>query len=317
MRLQKLLGIILLFLSFQSCYIADSIFLVPSQTAEEEKSLQVKCETNVKEYIAERAAKELYTSYGFSELKIIKPLEIAQLEALEEKALNDPTNKSLQDEYSQKKAVIEERGIKTTLELGHLFSLASDSTGLSILEIDYTLNDQLQVIDIHPKILLTLPLDYAKVTDYFMQEYTIFNAPTYEEAKNLSIQFYNFFKEKMETYPIVSTKSDFLHHALDICKIVQDQRVFDQNYIAQSVLKSYVEKNRTDIIDYRALEFSPLYETNKDDSLVGYYFFHKFMGSYRDVLDTNVVLVEFSPYYQVDKIFQLTGTFESYTTNEK
>ena len=190
--------------------------------------------------------------------------------------------------------------------MGHLFSLASDSTGLSILEIDYTLNDQLQVIDIHPKIVLTLPLDYVKVTDYFMQEYTIFNAPTYEEAKNLSIQFYNFFKEKMETYPIVSTKSDFLHHTLDICKIVQDQRVFDQNYIAQSVLKSYVVKNRTDIIDYRALEFSPLYETNKDDSLVGYYFFHKFMGSYRDVLDTNVVLVEFSPYYQVDKIFQLT-----------
>jgi hypothetical protein len=30
-----------------------------------------------------------------------------------------------------------------------------------------------------------------------------------------------------------------------------------------------------------------------------------------------VVLVEFSPYYQVDKIFQLPETFESYTTNTK
>ncbi len=317
MQLKKSLGLIFLFVAFQSCYIADTIFLIPIQEEAEPESLQTKCENQIKKYIAERSPKEIYNSYGFSELKIIKPVELVQLEELEEKALNDPSNKNLQEEYNQKKAIIEELGIKTSIELGHLFTLSSDSTGLSILEVEYTLNDKLQVTDMHPKILLIVPLDYSRVTDYFLKEYTIFNAPTYEEAKNLSTQFYNFFKEKMETYPTVSTKSSFLHHALDICKIVQDQRVFDQNFISQSVFKTYLQKNRTDIKNYTAMEFSPLYETNKDDSLLGYYFFHKFMGSYRDVLDTNVVLVEFSPYYQVDKIFQLTETFESYTTNAK
>jgi hypothetical protein len=316
MKLKKTLGLILLFLTFQSCYIADSIFLVTPEV-EEPESLQTKCEHQVENYINARSTNEIYNSYGFSQLKIIIPVELVQLEALEEKALNDPSNKNLQDEYAEKKVVIEELGIKTTIELGHLFTLSSDSTGISILEIDYTLNDKLQVIDIHPKTLLTLPSDYARITDYFLQEHTIFNAPTYEEAKYLSLQLYNFFKDKMETYPTVTTKSAFLHHALDICKIVQSQRVFDQNYIAQTVFKTYLQKNRTDIKDYAAMEFSPLYETNKGDSLLGYYFFHKFMGSYREVLDTNVVLVEFSPYYQVDKIFQLPETFESYTTNTK
>jgi hypothetical protein len=316
MKLKKSLGLIFLFLTFQSCYIADSIFLVTPEV-EEQESLQTKCEKQVENYIAERSTKEIYNSYGFSQLKIIKPVELVQLETLEQNALNDPSNKNLQDEYTKKKATIEELGIKATIELGHLFTLSSDSTGLSILEIDYILNDKLQVTDIRPKIALTLPLDYARVTDYFLQEHTIFNAPTYEEAKYLSLQLYNFFKDKMETYPTVSTKSAFLHHALDICKIVQDQRVFDQNYIAQAVFKTYLQKNRADIKDYAAMEFSPLYETNKGDSLLGYYFFHKFMGSYREVLDTNVVLVEFSPYYQVDKIFQLTETFESYTTSTK
>jgi hypothetical protein len=316
MLLNKSLVLIFFLLTFQSCYIADSIFLAPP-VVEAEESLQSKCEKQVKNYITERSLKEIYTSYGFSQLKIIKPVQFVQLEELEEKALNDPSNKNLQDQYTQKKAEIAESGVKTSIELGHLFTLASDSSGLSILEIDYTLNDKLEVTTIHPKIILLLPLDYAKVTDYFMNEYTIFNAPTYAEAKNLSTQFYNFFKEKMETYPIVSTKSAFLHHALDVCKIVQDQRVFDQNFISQSIFKTYLQKNRTDIKDYTPLEFSPLYETNKDDSLLGYYFFHKFIGSYREVIDTNVVLVEFSPYYQVDKIFQLTETFESYTTNTK
>lgn len=322
MHLRIILSIIISGFLLHSCYIADELFEVDTQEESEETrgiNLQRKAERNIALDIHSKSDSATYTPFGFSQLSVVKPLAIENLESWEAQYKRTPGDTALAGKIERQKAFIRENRIERTAKLEHFFTLSDDSTGITILEVEYTLNDTLGVKSTTPKIILNVPEDYELVINYYFNEYTIIIAQTYSEGLRMSRALYRFFKTQLETYTTVSEKSNFLKHILDICKMVKLKGNFDQDFIVQSILKSYVKKERTDIQDYEALKFSELYETrnNTDDSVVGYYFFHKFIGNYESQKDTNVVLVEFSPYYEVDQIFQLEGTFESYTKQTK
>jgi hypothetical protein len=302
----------------QGCFITDQLF-VEEEEGTEEINIQAKAEQNVTAEIKSEIGKDEYTPYGFSQLKVIKPLEIVQLEEMELQLRLHPKDSALITKIQKQKEFITTNKIERTAELSHFFTLITDTLNINILEAKYTLNDTLGVVKMEPEIALTVPKSYQLMIDYYFNEYTIIIARTYTEGKQLSRSFYRFFKEQLETYKRVDEKSKFLKHTLDICTMVKFKGNFDQEYIVQKVIEKFIKKERKDIKDYTPLAYSTLFETknNTDNSVVGYYFFHKFMGNYADKKDTNVVLVEFSPYYQVDQIFQLDGTFESYTNQSE
>jgi len=304
-------------LFLQSCFIADEIFT--DTEVVEEDDLQKRAEENVTAYLKEQVGAAKYEPYGFNKLKIIKPVAILELEKLE-KALNaNPKDTSLQRQVNEQRTFIQNNNIERTAELTHFFTLVTDTSSIHVLEAKYTLNDTLGVKSMSPEIMLPIPPSYKLILDYYFNEYTILIAPTYAEARKISRSFYQFFKDELEKRKGVQAKSDFLRHALDICQLVKIKGEFNQDYITQSLLQQYIITERQDISEYEALEFSELYETknNEDESIVGYYFFHKFIGDYNNKKDTHVVLVEFSPFYEVNQVFQLEGSFESYLNKTK
>lgn len=318
MALKNLLALLILTLTIPSCFIANELLLDDEETPTD--SLQAKAELSAKKKTQSILNNEIYTPYGFSPLKIIKPVELIELEKLEKELQTSPADTALKAAYAEKKRFIDEAGIKRKTQLEHVFTIENDSTGvISVLEFKYTFNDTLAVINMDPEIFLKLDQSYRTILDYYFNEYTIFNATTYAEARRLSRNFYTFFKTQLESYEMLDEKSAFLKHTINICSLVKLTGKFDPNYLTQEIFKNYIAENRKDIADYESLVFSDLYETknNANDSIVGYYFFHKFIGNYANQKDTNVVLVEFSPYYEVGQIFQLENSFESYTTPKK
>ena len=314
MSLRIILGLFIVSSFLHGCFITDQLF-VEQEEPIEEINIQAKAEQNVSAEILSEIGKDEYTPYGFSQLKVIKPLELVQLEEMELKLRLHPKDSALMTKIQKQKEFIKKNRIERAAELSHFFTLITDTLNINIVEAKYTLNDTLAVLDMEPEIVLTVPKSYQLMIDYYFNEYTIIIAKTYTEGKKMSRSFYRFFKDQLETYDRVDEKSNFLKHILDICTMVKFKGDFDQEYIVQKVLEKFIKKERQDIKDYAPLAYSTLFETknNADNSVVGYYFFHKFIGNYADQKDSNVVLVEFSPYYQVDQIFQLDSTFESYT----
>ena len=309
--------IVIFFISsiiLSSCFVADEIFLEKESTSASD-NLQLKSENAVRAYIQADLTKESnYLAYGFSDIKIIKPLAIAELEDLENQLKSSPHDTILKTQYLEKKAYVRKMELERVIELDHFFTIEKDSNSIQILELTYFLNDTFGVRSFEPEILLSIPKDYKTVLDYYFNEYTIFMARSYSEGRKLSLNFYHFFKERLEQLETVQAKSKFLRHVLDICRIVKITGEFNQNFVLQTLLKNFILTEREDITNYEALEFSDLYETRNNDNneLLGYYFFHKFIGTYNTKLDTNVVLVEFSTYYEVDQIFQMDQPFENY-----
>lgn len=300
-----------------ACTITNDLF---SEKEEPPINLQATAEANVAQFIkTDLDSSEIYKSYGFTALKIIKPIAFEQLDQLQQELKENPGDSALIKQIEAKKAFIRNEKLERTANLDHLFTITNDTNSIGILELNYTLNDTLGVINWIPKMALNVPTSYGLIIEYFYKEHTIFKAPTYAEARDLSRSFYRYFKNQLETFTTVDAKSAFLKNTLNICIELKALGEFDQNKITQALFKRYIAEQRNDLTDYLPLEFSELYETknNTDSSLVGYYFFHKFSGNYSNQIDTNLVLVEFSPYYEIGKVFQLEGTMETYINPTK
>ena len=164
---------------------------------------------------------------------------------------------------------------------------------------------------------MKLPTGYDEVLDYFFYEYNIFLTHSFVESRELSHNFYAFFKQELELQPTLENKSAFLLHALRLTKEIKDRGSFDQQAIMETFSKDYISRYRQDISNYNPMQFSPLYENDTDstNSPIGYYFFHKFIGNYQGITDTNVVLIEFSPYYEIQSVYQMDRPFAQYFNN--
>lgn len=305
--------VLILCSTLSGCYIADEIFV--NQEKELPPSLQEQSETSVTKWINTKLKDETYTPYGFSKIKIIKPKEIVEVENLEKQLKSTPEDSTKANEIRQKRKYLRDNNIESKITLDHIFTFAKDTNALTIFEIEYILNDTLAVQRINPKILLNLPYSYSSILPYYIKEYTIFAASSYSEGRKLSRSFFRFYKTKLEEFSDIDEKSAFLEHTLDMSIYVKEKGNFDQNYIKKELLTKHMLKNRPDIADYAGKRYSELYETrnNEDNSLIGYYFFHEFIGTFNSQTDTNVVLVEMNEYYQIGSVFQLDQPFNTYT----
>ncbi len=298
------------------CFIVDDLLAPPPK--EKEKTLQERSETAIKLYVRNNAKSDKYDPYGFGELKIVKPLEIQELEELEEEQTQNNSDHQARKIDSLKKHIRENR-IERTVELEHFFTL-KDSVNpkkIQVLESTFILDDTLGVKNFKPQLILELDPKLEDVLVYYFFEYTIFLAETYQSSKELSIEFYNFFKSGLENIKSIERKSEFLAHVLDLCDYVKKNGSFDPDIILQDKVSDHISTKRNDISEYSSINFSSLFvKTAEEDENrfdpEGYYFFHKFIGSYKNEIDTNVVMVEFSKYYEIDNIYQMDRPFERY-----
>lgn len=295
-----------------SCYFVDDIFDPPS---DEKESLQSRCESAISNYIKTTTG-ETYSPYGFGSLTIHKTEEIIELEKLESEQKVNPSAE-LDSAVAQQKRYVEENKLGRTLDLDHFFTL-TDSTGLlKIFETNFILNDSLQVTDLSAKIMLRMDGKYEETLSYFFFEYNIFMTSSYYESRNLSNNFYAFFKDELEKRSGLTEKSDFLRHSLKLVHEIKAKGAFDQQAILEDNVQVYLKEKRKDIKDYEYLKFSELYQKQEEnsDEITGYYFFHKFIGNYLEQVDTNVIMIEFSPYYEITSIFQMDRPFDVYFKN--
>ena len=292
-----------------SCYFVDDIFDPPK---ENEPSLYDRSQKSISSYLHNQKS-YTYDPLGFGELIIKKPIEIVELEELEAKRKEKPSA-ALDSAIAQKEQHIKTFGIGRTIELDHFFTF-EDSTGtVTIYETTFTLNDTLGVKNISAKIKLDIEHKYESILEYFFYERPIFLSTSYQDSKVLSQNFYAFFKGELERRASLEDKSAFLLHTLEMTRQVKLKGSFDQQYVLERESNIHLKNNRPDITEYEDLKFSDLYQTTSEnsDEVTGYYFFHKFIGSFKEQKDTNVVLIEFNPYYEIDKIYQMDRPFAQY-----
>jgi hypothetical protein len=292
-----------------SCYFVNDIFDPPE---EKKQSLQDLSQESVSNYLKKTTKGETYEPFGFGNLTIHKPEEILELERLEKKFKLNPSIE-LDSSIARKKRFIQLNKIERTIVLDHFFTLTDSVGKLKIFETNFTLNDTLGVKELSANIMLHLSSKYKDALSYYFYEYNIFNSPSYYESRNLSSNFYAFFKEELEKRDGRVQKTAFLLHALKMTYQVKLRGEFNQQVILEKMVTDYIVAERKDISDYRGLDFSELYQTqNEQEELMGYYFFHKFIGSFQEQLDTSVVLIEFSKFYEIDMIYQMDRPFGTY-----
>jgi hypothetical protein len=305
----KIALLLLLGFGMNSCFFLNDILDPPK---EPEPTLQDKSEKSVSDYIRENVP-GTYRAYGFGRLTVRKPIEIVELEQMEKE---NETKKSykLQKKIDRQKKIIERNNIERMVELDHFFTIKNENGKVTVFETNFLLNDTLGVKDMSAKILLKLPDGYEEVLDYFFFEYNIFLTHSYVESRELSQNYYAFFKKELENQTSMTDKSAFLLHCLKLTKQIKDRGEFDQQAIMESFAQEHIRTKRKDIIDYNAMNFSPLYQNAEEgkDIPMGYYFFHKFIGSYEGAQDTNVVLIEFTPHYEIQNIYQMDRPFDQY-----
>lgn len=310
----RVISLFTLLLILSSCFVADNIFLDESQEVSSD-NLQKKAEEAVKAHIKSDIQNEVtYKPYGFNSIKIIKPIAIVELDRLEEEYKKNPNDTIKKLNYEKQLAHVRKMQIERTVKIDHFYTLQKDSADIQVFEVSYYLNDTFGIKSFEPEISLNINQTEREILDFYFYEYTLFRARTYSEGRTLSLNFYRHFKGRLEEIDDRKTKSAFLRHVLDLCTIVRVTGEFNQDNVVQAITQKYILKNRADIIDYAPLDYTTLYETknNENDELMGYYFFHKFSGTYNNITDTSVVLVEFSPYYEVNQIFQMEEPFEFY-----
>lgn len=297
-----------------SCYFADAIF---EEEEVPEETLQVKSQNAVAAYLSQKVDQK-YEPYGFGIITIHKPKAIDDLEKLETKKTEQGfSTPELDSAIANKKRYIEQYGIERTVDLDHFFTLKDSLDNCTVFETNFILNDTLGIKDLSAKIITKIPKDYVSILSFFFYEKPIFLHDSYQESKEMSYNFYAFFKKELESKTNLTDKSAFLLHALKMTREVKIKGTFDQQYVMERQVKNLLGKERTDITEYKSLAFSNLYQTVDDSTNenLGYYFFHKFTGTYNEQADTNVVLVEFSPYYEVGNIFQMDRPFAQYFNN--
>lgn len=297
-----------------SCFFADDIFDPPTP---KEPTLQELSEKSIQEYLQAKT-EFTYMPYGFNTIKIVKPIEIVEVEKLEEQKRNQGySNAELDSSIAKKRRFIEAKQIERTIVVDHFFTFTDSLKNTIVYETQFTLNDTLGVKNVQAKIKQEIEPDYVSILSFFFYEKPIFLATSFQESKLLSQNFYAFFKEELERKKDLFEKSEFLLHALKITREVKIKGEFQQQEVLERFVKRHMDENRPDIEEYKSLLFSDLFQTNKDDSdeILGYYFFHKFIGEFKEVTDTNVVLIEFTPYYEIDQIYQMDRPFAPYFKN--
>ncbi len=297
-----------------SCFIADDIFL-----EEEEPELTLPLEVIVKDSIyhyilSQKGENQRYLSYGYEPLRVIVPEEIKIKERWENRqnVLGfDPEMVNSKIAYYD--SIVKARNLSRKISMVHTFSLREiGDTVLDLQSINFILSNELSVLDFVPSYMVNLSLEEEKVFAKFNYDTPILKAYSYSESQSLSKKFYGFFKQELSNKENSIERGLFLRHIIEVVTLVDEKNEFDVQQVSQSLLIDHMKKNRQDIIDYNPIDFSPLYEINEEENLVGYYFFHTFKFKNVDEADKLSVYVKFNQFYEVERIIETDQPYEAF-----
>jgi hypothetical protein len=196
--------------------------------------------------------------------------------------------------------------------MDHTYSLTDNETKeVKLYEARFFISDSLKVVGTKQLILLDLDsIDEIAFSNYFY-ETAIFEEGDYYLSKKSSRGFYQFFKNRQEELTKLDEKSEFMKHTLWLCNQVRLYGGFEQEAILEKMVVNRFKTNK-DVVGYKMLIFSTLYEINNDKTFKGYYFFHKFSHSYNRKEQLSVVYIRFSPYYEIKEILEVKKPYKQY-----
>lgn len=311
MKRFQFLVLLVFLLGLTSCFIADDAFGTPKQP---KLSLKQKTQSEISNYIKGKSEGYGYYKYGFSDLIIHKPQKMILLDSLKDEQTAQKNGQiELDQTILELEREIEQKGLKYTLEMDHVFSLTDKSTGgVELYESRFFLTDSLSVFEVDLLMNISMDDDQESIFADYFYETTIFLSGDYAQSKRLSKNFYSFFKSHQDELNSIKEKSNFLTHTLWLCQEVKNSGYFNQSAVLE---KTTVNRLRLteELIDYESLKFSVLYEINEDENLKGYYFFHKFshLNNFGEE-ELSVVYVSFSPYYELIEILQVEKPYNQY-----
>ncbi|MGV6860905.1 MAG: hypothetical protein ACWA41_03985 [Putridiphycobacter sp.] len=313
MNFKFLVIYLVLTLGFSSCILVEDAISDKSTT---KGNLESKIQDSVEVYVKKNFPDTKYYKYGFSQLIIHKPLELIQLDSLKQLKENQGSTANLEAQITTLEQDIKKDKIGYWFELDHVFRIKeSSSDSVELFESKFFLNDSLRVIN--SKLLRYNHLSKSEENSYgdFFYEHPIFKAADYYQSQQLSHNFYNYFKLELEKRSGVKNKSEFLTHIIWLCQKIKVKGEFNQDEVLRDLTQqNFIENPK--IESYKSIEFSNLRQINEDDKLKNYYFFHKFSHLTDGNVIENAVYVSFSPYYEIEDIFQLEKPFEQYFNEE-
>ncbi|MCH2233727.1 MAG: hypothetical protein MK078_05685 [Crocinitomicaceae bacterium] len=304
--IQKFL-LILSLLLLQGCFVADAIFL---DSYDETESLQKRSEDAVYNYLLMEFGWD-YTPYGYSEITIFKPKQIAERDSLIEvynRTQDQKTRKSIESISD----TINKYGIERTVSLTHFYLVEDSSNTFDVYEGVFTLSDTLTVKGYKPTLYKELDDSKRTILYNFFFEQTIFVARSYSESANLSQSFYAFYKSRLESFDLMTDKSNFLEHSLIITELVKKIGDYKPHEIAKQLIstKLKIELGKE---NYIPAQWSVLNEVSSEEAgLQGYYFFHKFTTLDASPGDTTVKVFEFDPFLQLNSEIVMGKPYNQY-----
>jgi hypothetical protein len=311
MKYYTFLFLVLVFFGISGCFIADDAFGAPKEPI---LSLKQKIQNSISVYVKENSGGFSYYKYGFSELIIYKPEKIVLLDNL----IKDRNNKELdqnklEKQISDAESEVIEKDLRYTIEMDHVYSLTNKKTGnAELYESRFLLTDSLTVDEVTLLMNISMNNDQESMFADYFYETTIFLSGDYKQNKDLSREFYTFFKKHQEKLNSIKKKSDFLTHTLWLCQQVKKIGMFNQNEVLEKLSLNRIRSTK-ELIDYESIKFSRVYEINDEENLKGYYFFHKFshLNNINEVKES-VVYIGFSLYYEITEILQVEKPYKHY-----
>ncbi|MFD1551874.1 hypothetical protein DNU06_01755 [Putridiphycobacter roseus] len=315
MRLIYLSSLSFIFL-LQSCFVADSIFEEP-QTVLDPMEFVVK--DSISAYVKRmKSEDEVYLNYGFEPLKVVVPKSIAEQKSWKSK-LGDPTFDQVEaaQQFHYYDSLVKKNNLKRKITQVHTFSLRGDDRKVSnLMKVNFVLSEDFSVVDIIPIYEIDLTNDEEKVFANYYYESPIIAGYTYEESKKLSYDFYQYFENYLNQLGTSFEKSKFVKHMVTVFGYTMKDRAFNVQNVCESLTRNYIVAEFSDTIGYQSTNFSSVYEIKADEKLIGYYLLHQF--SYNGDLDTDsmTVYVRFTPYYEVDKLYETDQDYEPFIAEE-
>ena len=305
---KRILICIVLLAGLTSCMLADNYY---DQKRIPEIPLDQKVQESIKSYIKENInSTDQYLNYDFGKLSIHVPAELQELEKWKSRRGNvNYDQKHVNQQVSRYDSLVSNYNLQRTLKMNHVFSVrhSEDSLG-ELSKVEFHLDENFKVDNMIPSYNLQLTEDQEEVFANFFYETPLLKGYTYDQSRSLNKKFYAHFKDRLAELPTIKEREDFLNHAIMVWGEVIKNRAFNQQDIAELMAQNYLKHPSQNILSYQSVRFSELYEIRSEEVLEGYYFFHAFKFDVDTLTDSMNVYIKFSPYYEVDAVFETKET---------
>ncbi len=318
----------------------SSVMAPNTALATDDADVQRHTEQAVERYVrTSMSGQGFYKPFGFGEVQIRVPKELAKLSELQERKQimvrqGEPqygasldSLLAVQDSLiARQQKLIAEKHIANNYSISHVFSIAHSGTSTyTIYECEFFLSSHFNVRDLEIKMDLEADTETYDWFYFYFMRYPLFSSGTERENTRRSTAIYDYFNARLGQEDV--DKNALMKSILTVVRTTRRFGEYDPDRVARLVLSEQMMANRLDFQGYKPLEFSPLNalleKTSTDttvaaDSLVGYSFFHSYDFRTETGKDTiQCVYVEFDPYFVIAGMALVDPPFEQYFRKEE